>query len=98
MPATISTYHLFGTEALPADVVVDGEHARVIDRESGSVLPARKLRIKGSQLNLAPAYSKTSRHQARWSSPYLLISCNALDRYGEAHRSHPPGSLALNHA
>jgi magnesium chelatase family protein len=36
-------------------VVVDGEHVRVIDRESGRALPVRSEPIKVSQYSLAPA-------------------------------------------
>jgi hypothetical protein len=69
MPATISTCHLYGTEPFPADVAVDGEHVRVIDRESDRALPARTLQIIGSQNSLAPETLSTGRS-------YLSCPCS----------------------
>jgi hypothetical protein len=47
MHATILTYALYGIEAIPADVIVDPDCVRVVERGTGRVLAARQACMLG---------------------------------------------------
>jgi hypothetical protein len=47
MHATIPTYCLYGIEAIPADVIVEGDDVRVMERGSGRVVATPKACMLG---------------------------------------------------
>jgi len=48
MHTALSSYALIGIEAVPADVVVDGDQARVVETETGRTLRSFRLETTGS--------------------------------------------------